>query len=115
MINLIQSGDYRLIETKSQTKVLILDKQHTYAWVYAEEIGEILVESHNPHATDHLLAVGKYRLYQVENEPNLADTLHLELSVGEGLWQGYLLITGLPDDEKKRSRIIPTHELISRR
>jgi hypothetical protein len=114
MIKLVQSGDYQLIETKGQTKVLILDKKQTFAWVYAEEIGEILVASHNPHKTDHLLALGKYRMYQVEDEPQLADTLHLELSVGEGAWQGYLLITGLPDEDKKRSRIIPTHELITR-
>ena len=114
MIKLVQSGIYQLIETKGQIKILTLDKVFIYAWVYAEEIGEILITSHNPHKTDHLLAVGKYRLYEVEEELQLTDTLHLELLVGEGIWQGYLLITGLPDDEKKRSRIIPTHELVSR-
>ena len=114
MIKLVQSGTYQLIETKAQIKILTLDKTLVYAWVYAEEIGEILVASHNPHTTDHLLAMGKYRLYEVEDELRLTDTLHLELLVGEGVWQGYLLITGLPDDEKKRSRIIPTHELVSR-
>jgi hypothetical protein len=114
MIKLLQSGVYQLIETKTQIKILILDKKNTYAWIYAEEIGEILVASHNPHKADHILAIGKYRLYLVEDEPHLADTLHLELYIGEGLWQGYLLITGLPDEEKKRSQIIPTHELVSR-
>jgi hypothetical protein len=114
MIKLEQSGDYRLIHTKGQVQILILDKHQTFAWVYAEDIGEILVSSHTPHKADHVLSVGPYRIYRAEDEPNLTDTLHLELMVGGGTWQGYLLVTGLPNEEKKRSRIIPTHELISR-
>jgi hypothetical protein len=34
--------------------------------------------------------------------------------VGKGTWQGYLLPTGLPDDKKKRNRIIPTDEVITK-
>jgi hypothetical protein len=112
MIKLLESGDYRLIETKGQTKILILPAA-TYAWVNAKDIGEILVASHNPHQVDHLLAVGEYRLYDVDDEPHLSDQLHLELAVGRAEWQGYLLTTGFPTDEHKRGRIIPTREVIS--
>jgi hypothetical protein len=111
MITVLQNGSYKLIETKGHVKILMLDDK-TYAWIVAKGIGEILVTSHSPHKADHILATGIYRLYDVEDEPHLSDQLHLELVVGENLWQGYLLLTGLPDDKKKRARIIPTTEVI---
>jgi hypothetical protein len=112
MITLVQKGEYQLIETKGGVKILSLDRQ-VFAWVYAQDIGEILVSSHSPHATDHVLAVGRFRLYDVEDEPKFVDNQHLELLVGDGLWQGYLLLTGLPTDAHTRTRIVPTHEVIS--
>lgn len=114
MIRLLDKGTYHLIETKGQTKILMLDKKKTFAWINADDIGEILVSSHKSHKVDHVLAIGKYRLYDVKNEPDYTDLEHLELFVGEGLWQGYLLTSGLPNDEKKRNRIIPTNETITR-
>lgn len=114
MMKLLQQGQYRLIETRGQTKILILNRQKTFAWINAADIGEILVASHKSHKADHILAVGNYRLYEVKNEPTFTDLLHLELLVGEGMWQGYLLPTGLPNEEKKRNRIIPTKEIITR-
>lgn len=113
MIRLIDQGYYHLLETKGHTKILTLDKKKVYAWVNAEDIGEILVTTHRSHIVDHLLAAGKYRLYEVKNEFSFTDGLHLELFVGEGLWQGYLLPTSLPNDIKKRNRIIPTNETIT--
>ena len=114
MIQLIQQGIYKLIETKNQTKILSLDSKQTFAWINAAEIGEILVASYASHKVDHLLAIGKYRIYTVKDEPKLTDLVHLELFVGEGVWQGYLLPTGLPNEEKKRNRIIPTNEIITK-
>lgn len=114
MIQLIKSGQYRLIETKRQTKILILDSKKTYAWINADRIGEILITSHRSHVTDNILSTGAYRIYDVKKEPDLSDQLHLELFVGEGTWQGYLLPTGLPTDEDKRNRIIPTGEIITK-
>lgn len=113
MIQLIESGHYTLIETKGQTKILTLENK-TFAWVSVEEIGEILVTSHMQHTTDHILVTSAYRMYDVKGEPNLTDLIHLELHVGQGIWQGYLLTTGLPTEEKKRSRIIPTKEVITK-
>ena len=114
MIKLVQEGQYELIETKEQTKILTLDGKRVFAWVEAMGIGEILVTSHNPHKVNHFLSVGNYRLYEVKDEPDLTDLLHLELHVGNGTWQGYLLTTGLPTDEKRRNRIIPTMEIITK-
>lgn len=114
MIKLIREGKYTLIETKGQTKILILDEKETFAWVNAAGIGEILVTSHKSHVTDNTLAIGRYRLYNVKKEPDLTDLSHLELHVGNGTWQGYLLPTGLPNEKKKRNRIIPTDEVITR-
>lgn len=112
MIKLLGEGPYRLLETKGEIKILILDKA-TFAWVNLEGIGEILVTSHKPHKTDTALAVGRFKLYDVDGEPKLSDQQHLELSIGEGAWQGYLLPTGLPGDQKTRSRVIPTKEVIT--
>lgn len=117
MIQLLSQGTYKLIETHSQTKILTLDdedKKQTFAWINAADIGEILVVSHKKHKTDHILAIGRYRLYEVEKEPDLTDLQHLELYVGANTWQGYLLTSGLPTDEKKRNRIIPTEEIITK-
>jgi hypothetical protein len=116
MIKLITNGTYKLIETSSYTKILLFDmngKPQFYAWINAEDIGEILVTTHKPHRVDHTLAVGKFRLYEVKAEPKLTDLIHLELLVGEGLWQGYLLPVGMPNGVKRR-RIIPTKEIITK-
>jgi hypothetical protein len=112
MINLVRSGSYKLIETKKHTKVLHLDDD-TFAWVEPVAIGEILVVARAVHTTDCVLSLGEYRLYVVDDEPDLVDITHLELEIGQGQWQGYLLLTGLPDKDKKRSRIIPCNEIIT--
>ena len=113
MISLQKSGSYSLIETKHNTKVLYLDGA-IFAWIEPPDIGEILVTSHKIHKTDCVLSIGDYRLYDVEDEPHLSDQIHLELEVGRNRWQGYLLLSGLPDSNKKRGRIIPTKEVITK-
>jgi hypothetical protein len=113
MIKLLHEGDYTLIETKGQTKILKLDTD-VFAWAFVEHIGEILISTYKKHWIDHVLAIGPYRLYKVKDEPEFVDMLHLELFVGEGQWQGYLLPTGLPHPGKRRSSIIPTREIITK-
>lgn len=114
MIKVLKTGEYKLIETKDQTKILILDNKDTFAWINAQNIGEILVTSHKVHKADTILAIGNYRLYDVDDEPKISDQKHLELAVGRGNWQGYLLPAGLPTDVKKRNRVIPTNEVITK-
>lgn len=113
MIEKAQQGIYKLIETRHHVKILQLDR-YVFAWITAKDIGEILVTSHNPHKTDHILAIGPYIIYNVIKEPKLTDLVHMELFVGNGFWQGYLLPTSLPTNKKSRSRIIPTKEIITK-
>ena len=120
MIKLLKKGKYSLIETRNDIKILKLDTV-SYVWVFTRSIGEMLVATHRGHKTDQKLSKGNYILYEVKDEPKLTDTLHLELAIGEGDWQGYLLITGFPRDlpagrhgRKTRSRIIPTNERITK-
>ena len=112
MITLLRSGRYKLIQTKRLIKIIYLDSD-VYAWVKFENIGEILVYAQKNHTTNAILASGEYRIYDVVDEPHIADIQHLELEIGDGKWQRYILLTGLPDQHKRRARIIPTHELIS--
>ena len=112
MISLLHTGKYTLIETKHHTKMLYLDEV-AYAWVEPKNSGEILVISHSIHKTDCILSIGDYKIYDVDDEPNLTDLEHLELEIGDSSWQGYLLLTGLPNDQKKRGRIVPTSEIIT--
>ncbi len=114
MISLVKDGEYSLVKTKGQTKVLTFDNKKTYSWIHAGNIGEILVSSHKDFKTNNILSIGSYRVYKVKGEPDLTDLLHLELHAGNGVWQGYLLPAGLPTNGKKRSRIIPTDEVISK-
>lgn len=113
MITTIEKGSYELIETRGHTKILQLGTQR-FAWISAEGIGELLVSSHRTHKTDHVLAQGKYALLEVRDEPGITDLPHLELQTGKNSWQGYLLLTGLPQRPKTRARIIPTTELVPR-
>src|SRR5688572_27157072 len=103
MISLLSSGRYKLIETVRHTKILHLDDE-TFAWVEPRNIGEILVVTHKTHKTDCVLSIGRFRLYDVHDEDHLSDQQHLELEVGPDYWQGYVLLTGLPDDDKPRGR-----------
>lgn len=112
MIKLIEKGSYKLFETKHLVKILKLNKKN-FVWINAPSIGEILVSSHKSHRADYILSSGKYRIYEVKDEPQLTDLLHLELLVGEGLWQGYLLPVGMPNGVKRR-KIIPTKEIITK-
>lgn len=112
MINLVKTGSYRLIETKADTKILFLDSDE-FAWINAKGIGEILVVTRKEHETDAVLSVGEYKLYEVDDEPGITDLMHLELEVGNGQWQSYMLTTGIPDNSKKRARIIPSKKSIT--
>lgn len=115
MIRFILQGDYELWETKPGHKILRLDNNGVFAWIHvSKEMYEILVTTHKDNGADHILASSKYRLYEVTDEKQLTSQKHLELMVGEGKWQGYLMPTGLPTQQKIRSRIIPTKELITK-
>jgi hypothetical protein len=112
MMRLLEHDKYSLAETPDGAQILRLGIT-TYVVVRARRIGLLLVHTYILHRALRCLATGRYRLYEVFDEPNLADEQHLELNVGDYQWQGYLLPTGLPTRDKARSRFIPTEELIS--
>ena len=112
MIRLIDQGKYLLTETYDRTKILNLDDQH-FAWINAGEIGDILVATKREFNPSSVMAIGSFRLYDVKDEPKLTDLEHLELFIGDGRWQGYLLPKGLPNGVK-RHRIVPTREIITK-
>ena len=114
MIKLIQKGKYKLLVTKEGKTMLYLGEQG-YLWSFAKNIGYLLSFSKHPHHPQYLLAQGDYRMYEIRNEPRYVDLVHLELSVDAKTRQGYLLLTGLPNSKKIRSRIIPTDEDIGAR
>lgn len=111
MIKLIRKGKYCIVWTKDNQRILYLEDQG-YLWSYAKGIGELLTFSKHPHELSYILTEGKYRIYSVKNEPKYVDLQHLELSIKPKVWQGYLLLTGLPTLIKIRSRIVPTDEVI---
>lgn len=113
MIKLIEKGSYRIVVDGGMQRILYLGDR-TYLWSHAKGIGELLSFSKRSHRTLYLLAIGKYRIYTVKDEPKYVDLRHLELLVGPRTWQGFLLLTGLPNEKKIRSRIVPTKEIISR-
>lgn len=112
MITLVKQGHYRLGETKNHSRVLFLDDV-CYIWLVIATIGDIISRTTRKHTIKTVFSRGRYRLYDIADEPDLVDLKHLELEVGEDNWQGYLLLTGLPQQNKPRSRIIATEENIS--
>lgn len=114
MIKLLHQGFYKIIGTTGHHLMLYLGSQ-SYHWGYAQGIGDILTYSKVNHKKRYTLAQGKYKLFRVKDEPKFIDLKHLELSLGAGKWQGYLLLTGLPNYQKIRSRIEATDELITKR
>jgi hypothetical protein len=114
MIIMLEHGKYSLFETHDNTKILMLDDKEKFAWIKAQGIGDILVLTKKVFIPGLIVSQGSYRLYKVKAEPDLTDLEHLELLVGNEKWQGYLLPTGLPTDKKKRNRIIPTKEIITK-
>jgi hypothetical protein len=113
MIKLLKQGSYKIVETWGETRILVLDDRDRYAWVVAAGIGEILVTTKKRFNKLYTLARGKFRLYEVKDEPKLTGVQHLELYVGEGFWQGYLLPTGLPKNKDIRNKIVPTNQIIT--
>lgn len=67
-----------------------------------------------PNKTEALSASGAFRLYDVKKEADLTDGMHLELFVGEGCWDGYLLPDKLPNVKKKVCSIVKTDEYITK-
>lgn len=112
MIRVLGEGEYKLAETPAQIKILVLGSR-SYLWLFKPSLGQTLVAaSRKKPKVDRILAIGRYRLYEVKDESDLSNLKHLELSLGHRRWQGYLL----HDNSliiKTTIPISPTAELIS--
>jgi hypothetical protein len=118
MIRLIGNGRYCLFETRNGKKVLTLEdnpgEKSRYVLINADGIREILITNQKSFRAECILVIGRYRLYEVKDEPDFKTCKHLEFLIGEGYWQGYLLPEGFPTERKTRKRTIPAKELITR-
>lgn len=112
MITVVDRGSYCLLENKKQGKVLIFDDKKSYSLTEYGKLKKIPLYPHKNTKNNCLLCKGNFRLYKVSNEEHLSSNFHLELNIGQGQWQGYLLPKGLPKNRTINS-IIPTQELIS--
>lgn len=111
VIKVIKRGIYELAETRQQIKVLCLDGA-SYFWLSVPGLGHVLEGAGKHPKAECLLARGCYRVYDVDNELGFSNQRHLELCAGDGRWQGYLLLAGLPS-RKQRAKMVPTREVIS--
>lgn len=112
MIRVLGAGEYRLVERTRQVKILYLDTK-PYVWLATPGVGQLLIATHRSRESDRILGAGRYRLYDVKDEPDLSGHKHLELSLGGSRWQGYILLSGLPTSKKPHSKVLATNELIS--
>lgn len=115
MITLLTKGTYTLLGTKDNSKILSFDKnERVYSWIVYDNTGELKHIVYKHFDNEYLISVGKYRMYEVKDEINFSDAIHLEFLVGDGVWQGHLLREGLPNGNENHYTIAPTKELISR-
>jgi len=112
MVSIMRQGSYKLTESRLQIKALYLDSS-SYAMLFIDALGEMIATAREPKPSDYTLSAGHYRLYDIVDEPDMSEGLHLELEVGDDIWQGYLLPNGLPDKGSIRGCLLPTHELVT--
>lgn len=114
MVRIIGSGTYKLTETKDNQKILSLGKYNNFQWVSTGCEGQIKYVKLDPKQICCLLSTGNYRIYEVKNELGLSNSKHIELHVGRGKWQGYLLPKGLPAKLQRKRVIVQTNEIITK-
>lgn len=114
MIKLLESSTYKLIETKNNTKALMLDDRDVFFWKNYGCSGNLEYIKFDPSQICCLLNINNYRLYEVKNEPDLTSGMHLELYVGKSKWQSYLLKSGLPTIKKQKKPVSVTIETITK-
>lgn len=111
MIKILKRGSYQLYEIDNFTKMFCLDNLRTYKWMNTTTE---FFENQNNIQPITTLAIGRYFLYDVNEEEALTNLQHLELYLGKRTWQGYLLPGGLPTKKEKKKKIVPTEEIITK-
>lgn len=109
MIRLIQWGNYRLAMIAEGNAFISIDDD-----VYSLYPDYKTMESSEADMDAALtLHHGDYKLYDVYDEPQLTETIHLELEDEDGYIKSYLLPQGLPVNSKRRVRQLTTTQQIT--
>lgn len=109
MIRLIQWGNYRLAMIAEGNAFISIDDD-AYSLYPDYKTLELSDADIDAALTLHH---GDYRLYDVYDEPQLAETIHLELEDEDGYIKSYLLPRGLPENSKRRVRQLTTAQQIT--
>jgi len=112
MIKNVKRGDYKLLRIKGDQRILILDGKK-YLWTYDKTYGDRLELAPKEYEEACVLSVGHYRIYSVKDDSTFTDQFHLELLIGRGKWQGYLLPDGLPSSRLEKDSLQATKETIT--
>lgn len=114
MIRLIQWGRYKLAIIAEDTTILSVDNEIYSLFPHANKI-ELFNELASPMGPESAITLhqGDYRMYDVYDELQLAETIHLELEDEDGYVTSYLLPRGLPNETWRRVRQILTDQQIT--
>lgn len=114
MIRLIQWGRYRLAIIAEGNTIISVDNA-VYSLFPDSKTLEIFDTPVSRIGTESAISLhhGEYRMYDVYDELQLAETIHLELEDEDGYVMSYLLPRGLPDQARRRVRQITTTQQIS--
>ena len=75
---------------------LFLDNKDGCMWISDGLNCDRLMYTGKQKAARFVISEGVYRIYEVLNEKKLSQGVHMELLVGKGKWQGFILSGGLP-------------------
>lgn len=114
MIRLIRWGEYRLAIIAEGSTIIAIDDD-VYSVFPEQATLEIYdkLASYIPAASALTLHQGNYRVFDVYDEPQLTETIHLELEDEDGYVKSYLLPRGWPNESLRRVRQIPTAQQIT--
>lgn len=109
MIRLIRWGNYRLAMIAEGNALISIDDDVYSLYPDYKTMGLSDADMDAALTLHH----GDYRLYDVYDEPQLAETIHLELEDEDGYIKSYLLPRGLPGNSKRRVRQLTTTQQIT--
>lgn len=114
MIRLIQWGRYRLAIIAEGNTIMSIDGR-TYSLFSNSNTLELFDELAASIRAEAAITLhhGDYRMYDVYDELDLAETIHLELEDEDGYVKSYLLPHGLPEESRRQVRQLPTTQQIT--
>ncbi len=115
MITVMSRGTHWL--TSAPVLLMLRDEQESekvYRFFLTDGQGKITFITKSEFSFTKDVITGKYRKYEVKNEQSFKNGVYLELSVGMGKWNCYILPTGLPNKNSPEKSILVTKECITK-